>query len=373
MLKYSEISIWKNIKEETWSDWKWQIDNCITSCDDLKTVLQLRGDEIDVIRKSTNYFKMKISPYAILGILNGIFSAKQFIPSYEETLSLDDINLYADVNADNIYSPVKGLVHRYPTKVLIFPSNFCGSYCRYCFRRKFVNELEEQINYQTFKGIINYLAEHTEINEVIFSGGDPLVIKDNLIKNYLDELSQIKSIKIVRFHTRLPIVIPYRINDSFVKILRNYKNSFALYFVIHIDTVSELTDEVLYGISMLIDNGVMCFASTPLLKGINDDEKTLMCLWNKLIENRIKPYYLFHSDPVKGLKHFIVPLKKGLEINREIYDKISGLAMPLYCFNVPNGGGHILLGNQYVKKIDEHNFELTNFEGKTYSYTEPEV
>ncbi len=370
MLKYSEISIWKNIDIETWTDWKWQIKNCITSCDDLEAIIQLNNAEMDAIKLSTNYFRMKMSPYVALGIVNGIFSVKQFIPLFEETVSLNDTNLYTDVNADETYSPIKGLVHRYPTKVLIFPTNFCGSYCRYCFRRKYVNEPEEQINYHDFKNIINYLTEHTEINEVIFSGGDPLVINDELIENFLNDLSKIESIKIIRFHTRLPIVIPYRINDNFVKMLRNYKKYFALYFVFHIDTVKELTAEVLDGISLLIDNGVMCLASTPLLKGINDDEKSLMSLWNKLVENRIKPYYLFHSDPVKGLKHFIVPLKRGLEINRNIYDKISGLAMPLYCFNIPNGGGHILLGDQYIKKADEHCYELTNFEGKTYVYTE---
>lgn len=370
MLEYSEISIWKNIEKETWNDWSWQMENCITSCNDLETVLQLNSNEINSIKQSTNYLKMKISPYAVLGIANGIFSAKQFIPSYEEVISLNDINLYADVNADDVYMPVKGLVHRYPTKVLIFPSNYCGSYCRYCFRRKFVNEKEEQMGCQEFMNILNYLSAHTEINEVIFSGGDPLVINDRIIKSFLDKLAQIKTIKIVRFHTRLPIVIPYRINDYLVNMLREYKKNFAIYFVIHIDTAYELTNEVLVGISKLVDNGIMCFASTPLLKEINDDEKSLMLLWNKLIENRIKPYYLFHSDPVKGLKHFIVPLKKGLEINKKIYDKISGLAMPLYCFNVPNGGGHILLGNEYIKKIDEHNYELTNFEGKKYIYTE---
>ena len=152
--------------------------------------------------------------------------------------------------------------------------------------------------------------------------------------------------------------------------LEKYKDFFALYVVIHIDTIREFSTESKKVVSKLVDHGIMCLASCPLLHGINDDEETLAELWNGLVENRVKPYYLFQSDPVQGLGHFLVPLSRGLEITRNLYDRISGLAMPLYCFNVPNGGGHILITYPYIKQVGEHEFELTNFEGKITHYTE---
>jgi lysine 2,3-aminomutase len=145
-----------------------------------------------------------------------------------------------------------------------------------------------------------------------------------------------------------------------------------VFFFIFIDTIRELSNESKIAVSKLVDNGIMCFASCPLLNTINADEKTLFDLWTGLIENRIKPYYLFHSDPVKGLGHFLVPLTRGLEITKNLYDKMSGLAMPLYCFNVPDGGGHILITPPYIEKVGERHYKLINFEGEVTDFLEPE-
>lgn len=373
MKKFSEIELWKDVSPEEWKNWKWQLSHCINTLEELEKTITISDTEAYGIKEATKELKMRISPHIALMMANGNHEdtlRKQFIPSYNEVKTSNVYGLYDDVNDDDGYSPVKGLVHRYPTKVLIFPSNFCGCYCRYCFRRKLKRDVEDCLKQADYDNIFKYLREHPAINEVIFSGGDPLVVDDDILKYVLLKLSEIDSIKIVRFHTRMIITIPYRITQDFVDMLNIYKKRFALYMVTHIDTLRELSEESKEAVCRLVDNGIMCFASCPLLHGINDDEAVLQSLWNGLVENRVKPYYLFQSDPVQGLGHFLVPLSRGLEITRNLYDNMSGLAMPLYCFNVPDGGGHILISYPYIKKVGEHDFELTNFEGKVTVYHE---
>lgn len=374
MKRYNQIELWKDTPVGKWQDWKWQISHCICTVEDLEKVVTLNQEEFFGVREATKELKMRISPHIALMMANGYYDndtlRRQFIPSVDEVKTAGLDTLYSDVNDDDGYSPTKGLVHRYRTKVLVFPSNFCGCYCRYCFRRKLKRDVEDTLKESDYEKIFNYLRGHTDINEVIFSGGDPLVVDDDTIRYVLTELTTISNIKIIRFHTRMVITIPYRITDDFINMLNQYKNRFAIYMVIHIDTIREFSEETRIAVNKLVDNGIMCFASCPLLRGINDDEETLKSLWNGLVENRVKPYYLFQSDPVQGLGHFLVPLSKGLELTRKLYDNISGLAMPLYCFNVPNGGGHVLITYPYIKQIGEHEFELTNFEGKVTYYHE---
>jgi len=373
MESYNKIPLWKDIKSEEWKNWKWQLQNVITTKEQLSQIIELNNDEKNGIEKATEYLQMKISPHIALLIKEqGIETTlkKQFVPSEKEIESIEDDKLYDDVNADDRYSPMPNLVHRYPTKVLLFPSNYCGCYCRYCFRRKLARYKEVLINKEEYEKIFEYLKNNKQIDEVILSGGDPLVINDEHLEFIVSNLAKIPSIKIFRIHTRMPITIPYRITDNLINMLKKYKKYFPIYFVIHIDTKNEISEETKEVIEKLVDNGFMCLAQCPLLKGINDSEDSLKDLWTELVRLRVKPYYLFHSDPVKGLGHFVVSLERGLEINKNLFDKMSGLAMPLYCFNVPNGGGHILLTYPYVKKIDEGHYELTTFEGDTTKYYE---
>ena len=370
---YNKYPIWRDVKESQWVDWKWQYDNCIQNIEDLAKVIKFSQEEIREMKVATSIYRMKISPHICLRMAENDDATKtlrkQFIPSYGE-INVDD-RMYEDVNADSRYMPVKGLVHRYPTKVLVFPSNNCGSFCRYCFRRKYVGECDSSLpNFQR-KEIIEYLNNHNEINEVIFSGGDPLTISDEEINIWMSELVTIPSVRIVRFHTRMPITIPYRITNGLITLMSSYRKRFAIYFVIHIDTLNEISDEAFEGLENLINVGIICLASTPLLKDINDSKKSLGSLWQSLVEHRIKPYYLFQTDPVQGTTHFVVPLSKGIDIVRNLYDTISGIAMPLYCFNIPDGGGHVLISPSTIKRITRSKYEITNFEGKKYTYIDP--
>jgi len=366
-MDYKSISYWASVKEEDWNSWKWQIKNTIKNLDELKKVINLSQDEVDGVQAATKYLKMRLTPHTVLLINRSKDNAalrKQFIPSKKEAASENDEILFVDVNADDKYMTVKGLVHRYPTKVLVFPSNFCGTYCRYCFRRKMKRDVEAILNQNDVDRIIEYLKSNPEIEEVIFSGGDPLVLNDEWFDETLSKISKVNNIQIIRIHTRSLVVNPYRITDDFLCVLKKYKKRFPVYFVLHIDNINEISDEMRNAIDILVDNGFPCLASCPLLKDINDSEEALKNLWTELVRMRIKPYYLFQSDPVRGLRHFLVPLNRGIEIMKNLYDNMSGLAMPLYCFNVPGGGGHVLVGLNYINEISPSKFLITTFEDK---------
>lgn len=370
MRDYRTISLWKDVPIEKWQDWHWQMQNSVSTIDTLRAVIHLSETEVQGVEAATAHLKMRISPY-ICTLMQGNNPddplRKQFVPSNQEVLSAEDALLYSDVNADDTYSPVHGLVHRYPTKVLIFPSNYCGSYCRYCFRRKLNRDVETTLSKAEFQEIIKYLQNHPEIEEVILSGGDPLVLSDSFLDYILSEIRNVQTVQIIRIHSRLPVTIPYRITSELIQILTKYK---PIFMVIHIDNPAEIQEPFKLIANALVDSGIPCLASSPLLRGVNDNEETLKTLWSELIKLRVKPYYLFHSDPVKGLKHFVVPLERGLEIMRNLYDRMSGLGIPHYCLNVPGGGGHILLSPSYIEKIGKGRYLLTNFEGQKYEFSE---
>ncbi len=373
MRNHKDIKIWSDVSDKDWQDWRWQMRNSISTLDELEQIINLSEDEKIGVEHATQYLKMKISPHlsTLMDPNNPNDQLrKQFVPSERELISIDDENLFSDVNADDEYSPTKGLVHRYPSKVLIFPSNYCGAYCRYCFRRKLARDYEENLSKDELERVLGYIGSHPEIEEVIFSGGDPLVLGDHVIEMLLDKLSAIETVQIVRFHTRMPVTVPYRITDDFINVLNKYKERFPIYIVIHVDSVQEISDMMRLAVGKLVNNGFPCFASCPLLKGINDEETALRNLWTELIKMRVKPYYLFHSDPVKGLKHFLVPIKRGLEIIRNLYDRMSGMALPHYIFNAPGGGGHVLLAPTYISEVAPGHYIITTFEGEKFEYTE---
>lgn len=364
---------WNHITRKQWKNWHWQINHGISSLAELKKVIHLTPSEIKGAKQATKHLKMKISPH-IISVMdpdnpNDILR-RQFIPSSKEMIDWCNQNLFEDVNADDRYSPVPGLIHRYPTKVLIFPSNYCASYCRYCFRRKLNREQDICLNHKQLNEIVKYIQSKPQIEEVILSGGDPLVLEDEQLDHILSSISSVPNVQILRIHTRLPVTIPYRITPALTKTLAKYK---PIYVVIHIDTPREITPPFEQAVSRLVDNGIPCLASCPLLKDINDTEPTLRTLWTELVKLRVKPYYLFHSDPVKGMTHFLVPLERGLEIMRNLYDRMSGLAMPQYCLNVPSGGGHVLLTPDYIKKLSGRRFAITNFEGEQIEFVDQAV
>ncbi|GEO82680.1 KamA family radical SAM protein [Pararhodospirillum oryzae] len=372
---YRRIPGWETLPLSTWQDWHWQMANRVTDVDHLADLLGLDPAQRTGALGATRALKMALSPYLVDRLRHApepdrTILARQFVPQGAEVDSAAHPGLFEAVNAEDAYSPVPGLIHRYPTKVLLFPANFCAATCRYCFRRAMDRTQDQALGAADLEAALAYIAANPGIDEVILSGGDPLVLGEGRIEALLTRLAAIPHVTLVRFHTRMPVVLPFRITPALVAVLAAFKERLAPHVVIHVDSAVELTPEARRAIAALVDNGIPCLGACPLLKGINDTAESLGTLWSRLVRLRVKPYYLYHPDLVSGLRHFLVPLDEGVALVRSLYDRVSGLAMPLYCLDTAEGGGHVLVGPSYVEKVADGVFRVTNFEGESFTYHE---
>ena len=289
---------------------------------------------------------------------------KQFI--YQKEIECNDIiNSTEDVACDNDINYVKGLYHRYPGKVLIFPTERCLGSCRFCFRKNIINDTTQDLTLADFDAIENYIHSHG-IVEVIFSGGDPFAIQESTLIKMINRIKAINQIRLIRIHTR---VLTYNPNLITPKLIDAIKGGIPVFMVFHINSHLELTTLAKEKAKMLTDNGILCFSQTALLHEVNDTENDLKCLFTELIVNKIKPYYLFHPDRVKGTGHFYLPLKKGIALYNSLYNKISGLAMPIYLFNVPDGYGHCIVDLGCITPTStENTYKIHTWTGEDIDY-----
>jgi len=268
----------------------------------------------------------------------------------------------ADPLGEEAHSPVPGLVHTYPDKVLLFATLDCAVYCRYCTRSRLVGKSSK--GWKLSDEVFQYLEMHTEIRDVLISGGDPLTLPDAELDELLSKIRTVQHIRTIRLGSKVPAVLPSRITPEVVKILAKHRVWLQLHFI----HPAELTNEMTRACDTLAEAGVPMVSQTVLLKGINDNTDTLVELFYGLLERRIKPYYLFQCDPVLGSSNFRTPVEKGLQIIRELQGRISGLAMPHFAIDAPGGGGKIsLLPNSQFRR-EENEIVLTNYEGKEYRY-----
>lgn len=260
---------------------------------------------------------------------------KQFLPHPDENNSIGRL----DPIGDKIHAKHNQLIHRYQNRVLFTPTTICPVLCRYCFRK---NELtaKDEIFDQNFKEAKKYLLENPEVNELIFTGGDPLILSNEKIAFYLQEFSEISSLKYIRFHTRTPIILPSRIDDGLIALLQSAKSLFKRSMVmIHTNHINELTDDVVDAINILIENNIEIYAQTVLLKGINDSTEDLYNLFSKLIDIKVNPYYLHHPDEARGAMHFHLSLEEGRKIYAPLHNLLPGWALPHYVIDIPGGEG----------------------------------
>ncbi len=272
----------------------------------------------------------------------------------------------ADPLGEEVHSPVPGLVHTYPDKVLLFATLDCAVHCRYCTRGRLVGKSSK--GWKLSNEVFQYLETHAEIRDVLVSGGDPLTLSDNELDELLCNVRKIKHIRTIRLGSKVPAVLPSRITPELAAILAKHRVWLQLHFI----HPAELTKEMTLACDTLAEAGVPMVSQTVLLKGINDDTDTLAELFYGLLERRVKPYYLFQCDPVVGSSSFRTSVEKGLQIMRELQGRISGLAMPTFAIDAPGGGGKIsLLPNSQFRR-EGNEIVLTNYEGKEYRYPDPE-
>lgn len=291
---------------------------------------------------------------------NSSVLAKQFLPSTNEK---DETGLY-DPIGDKKHSPENGIIHRYQNRILFTPTKVCPVICRYCFRKNELTDNAEIFNSNQNR-LIKYLEKNPQVNEVILTGGDPLMLSNSMIKKYLEGLSSVETIKYVRFHTRMPSICPERINKGFIDILNSFSGHFKVIVAVHCNHADELDDEVRSSLVRLSNTKATILSQSVLLKGVNDDTEVLHKLFDELVSLNIRPYYLHHPDRVKGGMHFYIDLEEGRRIVQPLRDRLPGWALPQYIVDIPEGYGKI---NAFNPENYEFSGELISRKGDKVPY-----
>ena len=359
---------WPEVPSELWNDWKWQLKNRITTLEGLEKNLKLTPEERAGVILSGNKLALAVTPHYFNLIEPGNPECpirRQIIPHVGEgTVSPAEM---ADPCGEDSHMPVPGLVHRYPDRVLFLITDRCASYCRYCTRSRVVSGAGEQELHTDFDEAIAYLTNHTEIRDVLLSGGDPLLFSDDKLDNLLTRLREIPHIEFVRIGTRVPIFLPQRITPELCRILQRHH---PLWMSIHTNHPRELTTEVRDALAMLANHGVPLGNQSVLLAGVNDSLPVMKSLVQKLLRCRVRPYYLYQCDLIQGSAHLRAPVAKGIEIIEGLRGHTTGYAVPQFVIDAPGGGGKVPVNPGYIFFHDREKVVFRNFEGKVFEYPE---
>ncbi len=343
-------------------DWQRMLRGSIVTAKEISEKFDISLNEIEEVGK---VFPFKITRY-YMNLIQGKGDAlyKQVIP---DVLELRDSGLYVDPLAEDRDSPVTNVVHRYPDRCLFLISHECASYCRFCTRKRKVGD-PSKISMKFINEGIQYIQDRTEIRDVILSGGDPLLLDDSWLEHILQKLKQIPHVEILRIGTRVPCFLPQRITPSLTSMLKKYH---PLFINVHFNHPNELSPEAVQALGSLADAGIPLGNQSVILKGVNDDPAVMKSLVQKLVKARVRPYYIYQADMVFGTEHFRTEVSKGLEIIKGLRGWTSGLAVPHFVIDAPEGGGKIPLLPEYVIKMNEKEVVLRNYEGKIFRYRQP--
>jgi lysine 2,3-aminomutase len=354
-----------------WNDWRWQLRNRIKNLSDLSRILVLSDDERSAIERHCGPLPVGITPY-YASLLDPVCPDQALrrtvvMVNHEYQTTADEADDPLNEDSD---SPVPGLVHRYPDRVLFLVTGFCSVYCRYCTRSRMVGNPggEYRFNTEQWERALQYIAASPSIRDVLLSGGDPLTLSDDRLEWLLKRLRQIPHVEFVRIGTKVPVVLPQRITPSLARMLRRYH---PLWMSLHFTHPDELTPEVEQACVRLADTGIPLGSQTVLLAGVNDDVEIMRRLVHGLLKIRVRPYYLYQCDPISGSGHFRTPVEKGLEIIEGLRGFTTGYAVPSYVIDAPGGGGKIPLLPEYYAGREGDQILLRNYQGKIFRYPDP--
>jgi lysine 2,3-aminomutase len=357
---------WKNVSDTDWNDWRWQLKHRITTLDQLEALMPLTPEEREGVALAGHKLALGITPY-FFNLIDvndpNCPIRRQIVPRIEE-MDAKPWEMIDPCGEDH-NSPVPGLVHRYPDRVLFLVTDRCAAYCRYCTRSRVVSGVGDQHLHTDYTAAIEYIRVHTEIRDVLLSGGDPLLFSDERLEHLLAQLRAIEHVEFLRIGTRIPIFLPQRITPELCAMLKKYH---PLWMSIHSNHPRELTREAFDACARLADAGIPLGNQTVLLRGINDDAAIMKELMHKLLMMRVRPYYIYQCDLVKGTDHFRTSIKKGLEIMEALRGHTTGYAVPQYVIDAPGGGGKVPIAPNYVIAHDGNKILIRNFEGKVYEY-----
>ena len=358
-----------NVSDSDWNDWKWQVRNRIETLEELKKYIKLTAEEEEGVRKSLQTLRMAITPY-YLSLINpndpNCPVRKQAIPSISETFT-SAADLLDPLHEDED-SPVPGLTHRYPDRVLFLITDMCSMYCRHCTRRRFAGQKDAATPKDNIDKGIEYIANHPEVRDVLLSGCDALLVSDSRLEEIISRLREIPHVEIIRIGSRVPVVLPQRITDDLVNMLKKYH---PVWLNTHFNHSDEITPESYEACSKLANAGVPLGNQSVLLRGVNDCPNIMKKLVHNLVKMRVRPYYIYQCDLSMGLEHFRTPVSKGIEIIESLRGHTSGYAVPTFVVDAPGGGGKTPVMPQYVISQMPGKVILRNFEGVITTYTEP--
>ncbi len=345
--------------------WRKELAECYRSAADLPDNFKLSKAEEDYLKSKSDRFRICVPKdyFALAGSNEDDPIRRQFMPQSGEQITLPSET--DDPLGENDYKVTERLIHRYRDRALFLASDTCAMYCRHCFRRDYLSTNPSPLNESETLNAAKYLQSHPEINELIISGGDPLILSDDSLENLLSAFRRSRPDIISRIASRVPVVLPSRITESLSSVLAKFK---PLFFITQFNHPKELTEASRQSVSSLVLSGIPVLNQAVLLRGVNDDVDVLAKLFQELLRSSIKPYYLFQGDLASGTHHLRVPIIRGLNIMKELRTRISGLAMPVYAVDLPGGGGKVPLTESYIKKITDTEVIFNDSNGKEYLY-----
>lgn len=370
MRDYKTIPLWKDATPEQWNDWHWQTANRITTVEQLKQVINLTEDEEQGIHECLKSLRMGITPYyAMLMDPNdpNCPVRLQAVPRIQEThRSAQDLD---DPLHEDTDSPAPHLTHRYPDRVLFLITDQCAMYCRHCTRRRLAGENDRAFPFDEYEAAFKYIEDHKEVRDVILSGGDCLLVGDDILEKIISRLRKIEHLEIIRIGSRTPVVMPQRITDDLVNMLKKYH---PIWLNTHFNTPKEMTPEASAALAKLADAGIPLGNQSVLLRGINDCSHIMLKLVQLLVKNRVRPYYIYQCDMSVGIEHFRTAVAKGIEIMESLRGHTSGLCVPTFVIDAIGGGGKTPILPNYLISMSDRKVITRNFEGVISAYSEPE-
>ncbi len=361
--------LFSDVSDDQWNDWHWQVRNRISSVDELKKYLPLDDDAIAGVEEALKHFRMAITPY-YLSLIDPDDPYDpvrlQAVPSYMEGVHKEEDLL--DPLEEDADSPVPGLTHRYPDRVLFLITDMCSMYCRHCTRRRMAGQKDGARSLSDIDACIDYIRSKPMIRDIVLSGGDALLMDEDRLEYIISELREIDHVEIIRLGTRTPVVMPQRITQKLCDMLKKYQ---PIWLNTHFNHPQELTAESRRACELLADSGIPVGNQSVLLRGVNDCVHVQRKLVNGLVYIRVRPYYIYQCDLSLGISHFRTPVSKGIEIIEGLRGHTSGFAVPTFVVDAPGGGGKIPVGPNYILSQNPDHTVLRNYEGVITSYKEP--
>ncbi len=362
--------LFPEVSDEQWNDWKWQVKNRIETQEQLKKYIKLTEEEEEGVKKSLATLRMAITPYYLTLIDPDNPDCpirKQAIPTGSEThQSAADL---LDPLHEDEDSPVPGLTHRYPDRVLLLITDMCSMYCRHCTRRRFAGQKDDESPANNIDRAIDYIARTPQVRDVLLSGGDALMVSDAKLESIIKKLRAIPHVEIIRIGSRTPVVCPQRITDKLVDMLKQYH---PIWLNTHFNHPNEVTPEAIAACERMANAGIPLGNQSVLLRGVNDCVNIMKRLVHLLVKMRVRPYYIYQCDLSMGLEHFRTPVSKGIEIIEGLRGHTSGYAVPTFVVDAPGGGGKTPVMPNYVISQSPGKVILRNFEGVITTYSEPD-